>query len=305
MRTLLIINGSSEQAEQVAELGAELIAPDDLETHVTQTAGEAAERARSAVDSGVARLIVAGGDGTLNQVINGLAPDFDAVQVGLIPLGTGNDFSRCLQIPLDDPSAAFELALHGREHRIDLIRFTGEPGMYFHNIATGGYGGKVAEQLQKEEKSNLGALAYWIKGIQALSEISPYDILLSIDGVDMHIAITGIAIANGRYIGGGAPISVTSVLDDGRMDVIFVSTASFLETVSAGIDLAIGRYQDNPHVFHALAESVTIQSQPKLPFSIDGELVGEVDGRFDIVPRALRIVGNPAEGVCSDNSDDD
>src|SRR6188472_4496103 len=138
--------------------------------HFTEQAGDATELARAAVAEGCELVIAAGGDGTLNEVINGVAAGVDRVQVGLIPLGTGNDFAKMLDLP-GSIEECIEVLRAGHVRPTDLVRVTSDQVRYFVNVSAGGFSGTVNEKLTPEIKQSWGPLAYLRCAAEALPEL--------------------------------------------------------------------------------------------------------------------------------------
>ena len=176
------------------------------------------QSAKTALRKGYDMIVAAGGDGTLNEVVNGVREDASAVVLGLIPLGTGNDFARTLDLPTDIDQA-IDLLLAGHTRAIDLVRVTSDVRRYFVNVSTGGFSGLVDEKLTPAMKKTWGPLAYLRSAAAALPEFRAHRTTVSLDNAEsLTLNLFGVVIANGRYVGGGMRIAPEASVDDGLLD---------------------------------------------------------------------------------------
>lgn len=289
-RTSLIFNARAGSAARFTEKLQRFLKQTGCEFHATTGPGDSRQYARAAVEAGVQRIIVAGGDGTINQVINGLAPDFAQVELGIVPLGTGNDLARSLGLPADSPQSALSLAVNSGTQPIDLVRLTDGSTSYLINVATGGFGGKVAADLNDSDKCRWGALAYWITAVRELADIHELQIEVALDGQSRRWRVYGVAVANGRYVGGGFPIAPRALLNDGLLDVTVMPVLPAMELLAAGLDYMLGVAGETNRVPTFRARRVSITATPAIPFSIDGEPVQELTATFEVLPGVLRVV---------------
>src|SRR5947207_1272409 len=154
-KTCVILNPSAGNVRDLDEVVARLAQLPNAEIRLTNKPGSAARFAKTALRKGRELIVAAGGDGTLNEVINGIGEDLGDACVGLIPLGTGNDFARTLGVPTD-VEAAIDLILDGRQRAVDLVRVTSDEVRYFVNVSAGGFSGLVDEKLTPEMKKTWG-----------------------------------------------------------------------------------------------------------------------------------------------------
>lgn len=292
----LILNGAAAAAESVRSRLASLLADTGCQIQSTRGPGDAERWARQARTDGIRRLLIAGGDGTVHQVVNGLGPEFGDLELAVIPLGTGNDLARSLGVPLDDLRRAVELALHGEARAVDVVSVTGDTTSYLINAASAGFGGRVAADVATADKLNWGAFAYWMTAISNLVDMQQFDVHLELDGQSESLLVYGIFIANGRFVGGGFPIAPHAMLDDGFMHITVVPVLPPVELLSSGLNFAISQAEegtDSP-VSCRPRRRVRVTTSPEMLFSIDGEPVRRIDATFEIIPGALRFVAAPS-----------
>lgn len=289
-KTCVILNPSAGSAGDLDDLTDRLGRLLDAEICVTTKPGSAARLARTAIRKGAELIVAAGGDGTLNGVINGVADKADAARVGLIPLGTGNDFARTLGIPTD-LEAAIEVVRGGETRAIDLVRVTSDEVRYFVNVSAGGFSGLVNEKLTPEMKKAWGPLAYLRSAAAALPELRAYQTTIAFDNTEsLMLDLYNVVVANGRYVAGGTLIAPEASIDDGMLDIILIQKRSAPELALLAASVALGTHLSNEAVVFRRAAKLTVNSKPGMWFNVDGELVGNEPARFEILPRALRFV---------------
>jgi YegS/Rv2252/BmrU family lipid kinase len=292
-RASIILNETAGHAAGIRERLNPLLKREQCE-FCTKRPGESVEElARRAVSEGFERIVVAGGDGTLNHVVNGLAADLDRIELGLLPLGTGNDFARSLELPLDRIETALAIALGNSTRSVDLLRVTGEKTYYAVNAASGGMAGKVAADVLDVDKALWGAFAYWMTAFSELMDMQASELHLDIDDQPYDLSVYGVVIANGRYVGGGFPIAPTATLFDGKLSIVIIPVLPTLELLSAGLNYTLGRASLEP-IKTFEAKRVHVSSKPELHFSIDGEPTHAIEATFEVVPKALRMAVGPS-----------
>jgi diacylglycerol kinase (ATP) len=260
----------------------------------TAAAGDARRLAAEAIREGFETVVAAGGDGTLNEVLNGFneVPDgFDRVRLGVLPLGTVNVFARELAIPtrLD---AAWTAIRQGRETRIDLpfvdYQANGEPRRCcFAQLAGAGLDARAIELVQWQLKKKIGPLAYVVAGLKAL--IGPQSRITAAGGG--HSAVGElILIGNGRLYGGQFRIFPQADLRDGQLEVCVFPRANWLTLFHCGPSLLLrGRLPASvPQAFQC--ESLSLSSPAPTPLEVDGELIGHLPATFSLQRSRLRVI---------------
>ena len=293
MSTCCILNpqaGTARDAE-VVKHGLRRLGPVDF--YLTENPGDAQRLAREAVGCGCDFVVAAGGDGTINEVVNGLAEDFGRARLGIIPLGTGNDFVRSINVP-NDLEAAVELLGAGETQALDVVRVTSDTQRYFINVSAGGFSGLVDERLTAEMKRTWGPLAYLRSAAMALPDLTDYHTYLTFDDEEQREVNTyNIVIANARFVAGGIPIAPEADLCDGLFDVLIVPVGSLPQLALLVPKILLGQHLDDERILFRRARKLHLDSQPKMWFNADGELVGNEPSTFELIPRAVNVVVGP------------
>ena len=288
--TCIILNPSAGNVRDLDDVVARMARLPDAEIRVTNKRGSAARFARTALRKGRELIIAAGGDGTLNEVVNGIGENSGAARVGLIPLGTGNDFARSIGIPAD-LDAAIDLIRAEQTRAVDLVRVTSDEVRYFVNVSAGGFSGLVNERLTPEMKKTWGPLAYLRSAAAALPELRAYRTTLAFDDEESLMEeLYNVVVANGRYVAGGTLIAPDAVIDDGLLDVVLIPKRPASELALVMAQIALGAHLSSKTIVYRRAAKLTVNSKPGMWFNVDGELVGNEPARFEIVPRALRFI---------------
>ncbi len=295
VRTCLIINPNAGSADRRAELRRAVEATPSITWRETTAPGDAGELAQRAPGEGFACVAAAGGDGTVNEVVNGLMQCGGAARLGVVPLGTGNDLARTLGIPID-PRDAVAVLDRGRDAAIDLIEVEfGDQRVWGINAAAGGFSGQVDKSMTAEAKKRWGPLAYLFGAAGTMLDLSEYDTRLAFDDEpEEAIKAVNIVVTNGRTVAGGKRVAPRANPCDGLLDVVIVRWAPMLDLAEVGARLMAGNYLDSEHVVHRQVRRVHVASEPGMWFNVDGELLTHEPITFTARPGALRVVVGPA-----------
>ena len=262
------------------------------EVRVTRHAGEAETLARAAIRAGSDYVIAVGGDGTLNEVINGIASSRRARQVciGVVPLGTANDFAGSIGL-IGDVDANIDTLRAKKTTAIDLVRMTSGGRRYFVNVSAGGFSGVVGEKLTSEIKAAWGPLAYLRSAVAALPELQAYRTTMIFDDAEeLLIDLYNVVVANGQFAGGGLPIAPQANPSDGLLDVVLVPKRPAAQMALLAAEMLLGRHIYSDAVPFRRAKKISVRSRPGMWFNADGELVGNQPAVFQIIPHALDFV---------------
>jgi diacylglycerol kinase (ATP) len=290
-KTCIILNpAAGKAARDLEDVVARLERVPNGEIRISNKPGSAQRFTSAALRKGCDLIIAAGGDGTLNEVINGVGENLGDARVGLLPLGTGNDFARSIGVP-DDLDTAIDLIVHGETRAVDLVRVTSDEVRYFVNVSAGGFSGLVDEKLTPEMKKTWGPLAYLRGAAAALSELRAYRTTLAFDNSEsLTLDLYNVVVANGRYVAGGTLIAPEASIDDGLLDIVLIPQRSAPELALLAAQVALGTHLKSDAIVFRRAANLTVNSKPGMWFNVDGELVGNEPARFEILPRALRFI---------------
>jgi diacylglycerol kinase (ATP) len=293
MRTCVILNpiaGSVKGADAIRER-LQTLEPEQL--LITEKAGDAERFAREGSESGMELIVSAGGDGTLNEVVNGIASSGCRPALGLVPLGTGNDFARNLGIS-NDVSIAIDYIRKQQTRAIDLVRVTSDQVRYFVNVSSGGFSGVVDEKLTPEMKRTWGPLAYLRSAAAAFPELRGYTTCVSLDDESpLETDLYNVVIANGRYVAGGIPIAPEAEVSDGLLDVVLILERGPTDLAIVAAQILLGKHLGSDAIIFKRAKKVAINSRPGMWFNVDGELIGNEPAVFELLPQALQCVVGP------------
>lgn len=255
--------------------------------HLTSGAGDATRLAREAARAGVDLVIAAGGDGTVNEVVNGIGRLQRPPRLGILPIGTGNDFALGLGIPQDLVEAT-RVAVGGRPLAVDVARVNER---LFVNVSTGGFGAEATEHTPDEAKRLLGPLAYLVTGAKELVELRSTRARFSTDGrlyYDGEFLL--FAVGNARRTGGGSLLTPRAEFGDGQLDLLIVEAMPRLEFLALLPDLRAGTHLGSPGVRYTRAASITVAPSGALAVNADGEPVQASRYRYSICPRPLTVM---------------
>ena len=278
----------------------------EVDFRVSQRAGDAAEQARQAVLEGRRTVLSLGGDGTHNEVVNGIMaaePAAGEVTLGVLPSGTGCDFARMLQLPRG-PVAAARALREAPVGPLDLGRVRIESvdppeTRYFVNVGTFGMSGLI-DALVKESTTALGGtVAFYIGAVRGLLRYRPALVRLIADGELLgDFEINTVALGNAQYFGGGMRVAPGADLRDGWLDGIILEQRSFWRMLSLTFSIYRGRHTEREFVrtFRARRLEARLIGEHPAHLDLDGEAPGVIPATFEVVPGALRLLGELRTG---------
>jgi diacylglycerol kinase (ATP) len=303
-RTIVAIvnpkSGGGKAARLWAHVQRRLAQP--VETRYTQKEGQAIELTAEALKRGARTIIAVGGDGTINEVVNGffendrlIAPD---VALAIVPHGTGSDFVRTVPLPLE-PQKAASLIAEGAAQPIDVARLhyttmhNTTASRYFINVASFGMGGAVAANA-KRFTALLGSRAGFLTStILTLVGFSGTEVTVRFDGAaSVEATITNVAIGNGQFHGAGMRVCPRAAIDDGMLDVTLIRYLGTTELIRRASVLYNGRIYEHPKVEFHRARQIVAESKQQTFIEADGELLGQLPIQVSILPSAIRLLGN-------------
>ena len=261
----------------------------DIEVCVTERAGQGTEIARAAAREGLERVVAVGGDGTVNEVANGLFGTDTALAV--VPAGTGNDWVRTIGVPRD-PVAALEVALNGRLAVTDVGEAVGH--RYFVNVAGVGFDAEVARCIGEAGGllAKLGPTPRYISSV--LKTFFGYrggDVAATVDRAERRLdKMFLMAVAVGRFYGSGMMIAPDAKIDDGLFDLVWGCDVRMHELPVIMKRIFTGAHLSHPKIDCAQCREITLVSSAPLPFHLDGDVAGTLPVTFRIHDKALKIV---------------
>jgi diacylglycerol kinase (ATP) len=257
----------------------------------TPEENSAMNEATRAAKAGFDLIIAAGGDGTINEVVNGIAPLEHRPMMAIIPAGTTNDYARALRIPREDPLAAARVILKGRAAKMDIGHSNDS---YFINIAAGGSLSELTYSVPSKLKSMYGYLAYVVKGAEMLTSIKPMDLHIKYDDGEFKGKSAMFFLALTNSVGGFEQIVPDAKLDDGKFTLLIVKTTKFAEILNLITEVLKGKHINNPNLIYAKSERVEVSSlkNDKIMINLDGEYGGDAPVTFINHKQHIKIVAN-------------
>jgi diacylglycerol kinase (ATP) len=265
------------------------------ETLLTERPGHASSLAEQAATDGARLVVVVGGDGTVNEAVNGLRrAGSDGVELAILPRGTGDDFARTFGIPADF-DRALEIAADGGARTIDIGRARyvsledSEEERYFVNFAGAGISGAIAKRGAATSRRLGARLAYFWATIAVFARWKSSEMSLEIDGKRRVAQLYEVIVSNGAYVAGGMRIAPEASPDDGLFETVLIGDFTKAEFVATFPKIYRGTHVGHPKVEILRARTVAVDAPSPLPVVLDGEQPGMTPALFEIVPNALRL----------------
>jgi len=260
---------------------------EDARWHVeaveTAAPGHATELARAAAAAAADVLLVNGGDGTINEAVNGLAGTATALAV--LPGGTANVWAKEARIPRD-PVKAMRAAVGGERRRIDLGRANGRCFLLMCGV---GLDGEVVQRVNPRLKRRLGALAYLVAGLLPALRTPAWDVRLRLDGETVETPLYWMVIGNTRSYGGFRDVTLRALADDGMLDVALMRRGGLLHLVADGARLLVRRHDRSPNVRYLRARRIELETA-FIAMQVDGEPFGDSPLIAEALPGALNVL---------------
>jgi YegS/Rv2252/BmrU family lipid kinase len=304
-RTVVVVNPHSQGGrlgKRWPEIAEKLGRAFPFDDAMTKGPGDATKLTRDALRAGAERIVAIGGDGTVNEVVNGFFDDAGAAiapdaSFALIPFGTGGDFRRTMHLPVDLDEAIGVVAA-GKRSKIDVgkLEFTADGGKalrMFANIASFGVSG-VVDRLVNESGKKLGRLSFAWATARATWSYKNQRVQLVFDGKErVEATINTVAVANGKYFGGAMMVAPDAVVDDGLFDVVALGDLGFGDLLKSGRRIYKGTHLSMDKVTCRRArvvEAEPIEPGGVVELDVDGECPGRLPARFELVPSALWVI---------------
>lgn len=261
------------------------IAGYETSCHATTSAGDATNAAREAVKRQFDIIVAVGGDGTLNEVVAGVSEFENRPKLGLIPMGTTNDFARAVKIPRDI-NTAVDIILQGDSIPVDVGLSNDR---YFINIAGGGRMTELSYEVPSKLKTLIGQLAYYLKGIEMLPSIKATQMRIEYDGevFDDEAMLFLIGLTNS--VGGFEKLAPDSSMNDGKFSVFILKKCNIADFIKI-LTLAVrGDHMKDPHIIYAKASEVKVHSEDLVQLNLDGEYGGDAPAIFKNLKQHIEV----------------
>ncbi len=263
---------------------------------LTQRPGHATQIARRALNEGFRYIITVGGDGTVNEVVNGLVVDkrvHPDVVLSIIPAGTGSDFVRVFHVPRD-PAQAFQATLGAGCRAVDIgeircIRDDKPIRRYFVNVAGLGFDGETSARVNRMSKRITGTIPYLTALVLTLVSYRNKDVEVTLDGQQVRGRLNSVIICNGQYFGGGMWVGPQAQADDGIFDIVLLKDLNKVEFLLNVPRVYRGTHLTHPKVETYQAKEVHVEARQRMFIQAEGELIGEAPATFRILPGALNL----------------
>jgi diacylglycerol kinase (ATP) len=244
--------------------------------HATTGAGDATNAARIAVERKFDVVVAAGGDGTINEVVNGLAEQEYRPKLGIIPVGTTNDFARALSVPRTIEEAT-NIICEGETLPIDIGKMNDQ---FFINIAGGGRLTELTYEVPSKLKTMLGQLAYYLKGMEILPSIKPAYVEIEYDGKFFEGEIMLFLVCNTNSVGGFEKLAPSSNFSDGMFDLLILKKTNLADFVRIASLALKGDHLNDSSIIYTKANRIKVSSTDKMQLNLDGEYGGLLPGEF-------------------------
>ena len=281
MQEILVILNPAARSERAKAAWRRIERLPDCTMRVTSAPGDARTVAAAAVAEGFRTVVAAGGDGTVNEVVNGIAGS--DVALGILPVGTMNVFAAELGLP-GDLDEAWAVVRAGRTRRIDLLRANSQ---YFVQLAGVGLDAQVVQATSWNFKKNFGPLSYVISAAQIAAR-KPPRLFVEADGATREGSF--VLIGNGRYYGGPVAFFKDARIDDGKLDVLIFKNLGYLDIARYLGTLFMGKHTGLSDVEYFQTKKAAVRSEEDVPVEVDGEVAARLPVTFRISSRKLRVV---------------
>lgn len=261
------------------------IAGYETSCHATTAEGDAIEAAKKAVENGFDIIIASGGDGTLNEVVAGVSEFEKRPKIGLIPMGTTNDFARAVHIPRDIKKAV-EIIIKGDTIPVDVGLVNDR---YFINIAGGGRITELTYEVPSKLKTMLGQLAYYLKGIEMLPSINATKVRIEYDGEVFEDEVMMFLVGLTNSVGGFEKLAPSSSINDGLFSLLILKKLNIAEFIRVASLALRGEHLSDPHVIHKKAKHIKVTSDDRVLLNLDGEYGGTIPATFQNLYRHIEV----------------
>lgn len=254
--------------------------------HATTCEGDATAAAIAAVERKFDLIVAVGGDGTLNEVVAGVSKFEERPKIGLIPMGTTNDFARAVHIPRDI-NKAVDIIIQGDSIPVDVGMMNDR---YFINIAGGGRMTELTYEVPSKLKTVLGQMAYYLKGIEMLPSIRSSNVHIEYDGEVFDDKAMMFLIGLTNSVGGFEKLAPDASLNDGKFTLLILKEVNMAEFIRLASLALRGEHLSDPHVIYAKASKITVSSKERVLLNLDGEFGGVLPAVFQNLEKHIEVL---------------
>lgn len=265
----------------------------ETSTYATKGEGDATRAAEMAVERRYDLVIAAGGDGTVNEVINGLAEKEYRPLLGIIPMGTSNDFANAIGAS-KNIHKALEVLKRGVVKEVDVGKMNDR---YFINIAAGGILTELSYEVPSKLKTMLGQFAYYVKGVEKIPGLHPVSVTVEANGQTLNEEMMLFLVANSHTIAGFDKLAPLADISDGLFDVILVRKCNFVELLRIMTMALRGEHIRDPKVIHFKTDKLKIRTSEDVGINLDGEFGGNAPCQFQVLKKHLKVIVSEAESM--------
>ena len=285
MSEILVIFNPAARSEKARDTFATIEKLPNCVMRPTTATGDARRFATAAVEQGCRIVVAAGGDGTINEVVNGLAGS--DVALGVLPVGTMNIFANELGLPAGDLARCWEIIRAGHTRTIDLAKANEQ---YFVQLAGVGLDAQIVEATSWESKKSFGPLSYVLSAAQIAGR-KPPQLFVDADGVTREGSF--VLVGNGRYYGGPFKFFMNARYDDGKLDLLIFKNLGYLDIARYLGSMLMGTHTDLKDVEYFQTGSAHVRSAQDVPVEVDGEVVAKLPVTFRISSKRLKVLVAP------------
>ncbi len=249
----------------------------EASAHATTCEGDATLAAKAAVERQYDIVIAAGGDGTINEVVSGIAEQDYRPKLGIIPVGTTNDFARAIKVPRNIRKAV-DVILEDHTKRLDIGKANDDK--YFINIAAGGKITELTYEVPSKLKTMIGQLAYYVKGIEMLPKLRPTKVKIKYDDQEFEEDVMMFLVSNSNSVGGFEKLAPDAKLDDGYFDFLVLKKTNIADFVMLVTSALRGNHLKSDKIIYTRTKCVEIETEEHMQLNIDGEFGGLLPGKF-------------------------
>ncbi|GEL76706.1 diacylglycerol kinase [Tenuibacillus multivorans] len=257
----------------------------EASAHATTGEGDATYAAKVACEREYDIVIAAGGDGTVNEVIDGMAREIYRPKLGILPMGTTNDFARAIRVPRD-LKKALNIIIDGYTKRLDIGKVNDH---HFMNIAGGGRLTELTYEVPSKLKTVLGQLAYYLKGIEMLPSLKPSKVRIEYNDEVLEEEIMLFLVSNSNSVGGFERLAPHATMDDGYFDLMILKKINLAELVLLANKALRGSHIEDENVIYAHTNEVKVIPEETMQLNLDGEYGGTLPGKFEVLHKHIEF----------------